>query len=152
MLYLYSSLLSKGLTVLIDTYFWKTKYPLWPELFGVYFNVFQGKSADWGVHPSSFSLPFPFSLHLLPFPTPGLPPPHRPPHPTHTSPHTSQNSFSHPSLALLTLLIDAHIRSLLWPTMVFIGTMSMLGHKEWWFIVYVVPLWNVAGARGCVWT
>ena len=27
----------------------------------------------------------------------------------------------------------------------------MLGHKEWRFIVYVVPLWNVAGARGCVW-
>ena len=27
----------------------------------------------------------------------------------------------------------------------------MLGHKEWRFIVYVVPLWNVAGAKGCAW-
>ena len=27
----------------------------------------------------------------------------------------------------------------------------MLGHKEWRFIVYVVPLYNVAGARGCFW-
>ena len=76
MVYLYSSSMSKGLTVLIDTYFWKTEYPLWPELLGVYFNVVQGKSADWGVRPSSFSLPIPLSLSLTS--------PRRPPHPKHT--------------------------------------------------------------------
>ena len=63
-----------GLTVLIDTYFWKTEYPLWPELFGVYFNVVQGKSADWGVRP----------LFLLPHPLLPLTSPHRLPHPKHT--------------------------------------------------------------------
>ena len=37
-----------GFTLLLDSYFWQT-WPLWPELYGVYFNVYQGKSADWGV-------------------------------------------------------------------------------------------------------
>ena len=37
-----------ALTVFIDSYFWST-FPLWPELHGLYFNVYQGKSADWGV-------------------------------------------------------------------------------------------------------
>ena len=109
-LYRYAYPKWEGLTVLIDTYFWnwkkKTDYPLWPELFGVYFNVVQGKSAEWGVRPSSFS---PFSLHLptpfrprlpppidlptphiphhLPPKTPPLIPPSRPPRPPHRRPH-----------------------------------------------------------------
>lgn len=39
---------STALTVSVDSYFWQ-RYPLWPELYGVYFNVVQGKSSDWGV-------------------------------------------------------------------------------------------------------
>ena len=35
-------------TVLTDSYFWQ-RWPLWPELYGIYFNVIEGKSADWGV-------------------------------------------------------------------------------------------------------
>jgi hypothetical protein len=34
-------------TVLIDSYFWD-QWPLWPELFSIYFNVYEGKSAEWG--------------------------------------------------------------------------------------------------------
>lgn len=37
-----------ALTVVVDSYFWQ-KWPLWPELYGIYFNVVQGKSAEWGV-------------------------------------------------------------------------------------------------------
>ncbi len=40
-----------ALTMLVDSYFWQ-QWPLWPELYGVYFNVFQGKSAEWGVRAS----------------------------------------------------------------------------------------------------
>ena len=117
----------EGLTVLIDTYFWKkTEYPLWPELFGVYFNVVQGKSAEWGVRSLSFSLSIPFSL---------------PPH-TYLTTHLPKLLLSSLPLALLALVTDARIRSLLWPTMVFVGMMSMSG-----LIIYIVPLWNVAGAR-----
>ncbi|SRR6266702_373782 len=37
-----------ALTVLIDSYFWD-HWPLWPELFSIYFNVYKGKSVEWGV-------------------------------------------------------------------------------------------------------
>lgn len=37
-----------AVTVLIDSYFWD-HWPLWPELYSIYFNVFEGKSAEWGV-------------------------------------------------------------------------------------------------------
>ena len=42
-----------ALTVLVDSYFWQ-QWPLWPELYGIYFNVIQGKSSEWGVsrHPN----------------------------------------------------------------------------------------------------
>lgn len=44
---------SQGLTILVDSYFWG-RYPLWPELYAVYFNVYQGKSSEWGVGRHSF--------------------------------------------------------------------------------------------------
>lgn len=35
-------------TVIIDSYFWGK--PLsWPEYEGIYFNVYEGQSAEWGV-------------------------------------------------------------------------------------------------------
>ncbi|KIL59668.1 glycosyltransferase family 22 protein, partial [Amanita muscaria Koide BX008] len=45
---LYSSVTSIALTILVDSYFWQT-FPLWPELHGIYFNVYEGKSVEWGV-------------------------------------------------------------------------------------------------------
>ena len=36
-----------ALTVSIDSYFWE--HWLWPEFFSTYFNVYEGKSAEWGV-------------------------------------------------------------------------------------------------------
>jgi alpha-1,6-mannosyltransferase len=38
----------KAITISIDSYFWD-RWPLWPEFAGLYFNVYQGKSAEWGV-------------------------------------------------------------------------------------------------------
>lgn len=34
-------------TVLVDSYFWSEL--VWPELSGILFNVYEGKSAEWGV-------------------------------------------------------------------------------------------------------
>lgn len=35
-------------TLSIDSYFWQ-RWPMWPELQGIIFNVIEGKSSDWGV-------------------------------------------------------------------------------------------------------
>ncbi|CAL1695049.1 unnamed protein product [Somion occarium] len=108
--------------VLVDSYFWQ-KWPLWPELHGVYFNVVEGKSAEWGISP--------FHTYFSSF-----------------LPKLLLSSFP---LALVGLLIDSRIRSLLFPPIAFIAALSALGHKEWRFIVYVVPLFNVAAARAATW-
>ena len=41
-----------ALTIVVDSYFWNN-YPLWPEFSGIYFNVVEGKSAEWGVRTLS---------------------------------------------------------------------------------------------------
>ncbi|KAF8718278.1 hypothetical protein AX14_011943 [Amanita brunnescens Koide BX004] len=116
---LYSGLASIALTVCIDSYFWNT-FPLWPELYGLYFNIYQGKSADWGVSP-----PFTYVKSYLPKLLLGSLP-----------------------LSLLGLVVDSRIRSLLLPSISFIALISCLGHKEWRFIIYLVPIFNIAAARG----
>jgi alpha-1,6-mannosyltransferase len=51
-------------------------------------------------------------------------------------------------LSLLGLVVDSRIRSLLLPSISFIALISCLGHKEWRFIIYLVPIFNIAAARG----
>ncbi|PFH50041.1 glycosyltransferase family 22 protein [Amanita thiersii Skay4041] len=110
---------SISLTTIVDSYFWQT-FPLWPELHGLYYNVYQGKSADWGTSP------------LLTYFTKYLP----------------KLLLSSLPLSVLGTIIDNRVRSLLIPGIQFIGLISLLGHKEWRFIIYVVPLFNIAAARG----
>jgi alpha-1,6-mannosyltransferase len=43
---------------------------------------------------------------------------------------------------------NAQIRSLVRPAIGFVFLMSFLGHKEWRFVVYVVPMLNIAAAHG----
>ncbi|KAG7451384.1 alpha-1,6-mannosyltransferase subunit [Guyanagaster necrorhizus] len=117
-----SALVSVTLTILVDSYFWDTKY-LWPEFFGIYFNVYQGKSADWGVDPPL----------------------------TYFTRHLPRLLLSAVQLSLLGLYIDHRIRSLLLPSIIFVALISGLGHKEWRFIIYVVPTFNVAAARAAKW-
>ncbi|KZV62383.1 glycosyltransferase family 22 protein [Peniophora sp. CONT] len=114
-----AALVSIGITVFVDSYFWKT-YPLWPEFAGIYFNVYEGKSADWGVSPAHAY----FSSHLPRLLLLGIP------------------------LTIFGALIDSRAREVVLPALCAVGLLSGLGHKEWRFIVYTVPLFNFAAARG----
>jgi hypothetical protein len=52
--------------MLVDSYFWN-KSLLWPEFSGIYFNVIQGKSAEWGVIVVFPAFPLRFAKSFFPF-------------------------------------------------------------------------------------
>ncbi|KAG9039906.1 dolichyl-P-Man:Man(7)GlcNAc(2)-PP-dolichol alpha-1,6-mannosyltransferase [Tulasnella sp. JGI-2019a] len=109
-------------TVLVDSYFWQ-QFPLWPEAATIYFNIYQGKSSDWGISPfhTYFTAFLPKMLHTA------LP------------------------LAGFAILVDPTVGSLLLAPLFFIASLSFIGHKEWRFVVYVAPIFNVVAARGASW-
>ncbi|EPT01710.1 hypothetical protein FOMPIDRAFT_133302 [Fomitopsis schrenkii] len=113
---------SAVLTTLVDSYFWQD-FPLWPELHGVFFNVVEGKSAEWGV--------LPYHTYFTSF-----------------LPKLLLGSLP---LAAVGFLLDSRVRVLLFSHLCFIALLSCLGHKEWRFVVYVVPAFNIAAARGATW-
>ncbi|KAJ7503176.1 glycosyltransferase family 22 protein [Mycena galericulata] len=116
-----SSLASIALTLAVDSYFWGQPY-LWPEWHSIYFNVVEGKSADWGTSPAHAYL----TSHLPKLLLSALP------------------------LSLFAALSSAPKRllPLVFPGAVLVSAMSAIGHKEWRFVVYVVPMWNVVASRG----
>ncbi|KAK7033826.1 mannosyltransferase [Favolaschia claudopus] len=116
-----STLASIALTVSVDSYLWGQPY-LWPEYQSIYFNVVEGKSADWGTSPAHSYL----TAHLPKLLLSALP------------------------LSLFAVFSSAPKRliSLIFPSAVLVGAMSAIGHKEWRFVVYVIPIWNVVAARG----
>ena len=109
------------LTVSVDSYIWQTF--LFPEAHNIYFNVLQGKSSEWGISPWHH-----YILSALPRILMGALP-----------------------LAFLGIIVEKRVRGLLLSPMVLVAGMSLLKHKEWRFIVYVVPMMNVAAARGAYW-
>ncbi|KAF8554440.1 hypothetical protein OG21DRAFT_1578255 [Imleria badia] len=115
-------LTSVAITVAVDSYFWN-QWPLWPELYGLYFNVYLGKSNDWGTSPAH----------------------------TYFTAYLPKLLLGTIPMAILGALLDHRIRSMLLAPFMFVSVLSALGHKEWRFIIYVVPLVNVAAARGARW-
>ncbi|KAF9006247.1 hypothetical protein BDZ89DRAFT_1233644 [Hymenopellis radicata] len=62
--------------------------------------------------------------------------------------------FKHPPFVSFTRHLPRmamSLRRLLLPPLCFMGIISALGHKEWRFIVYVVPMVNVAAAVSSKW-
>ncbi|TEA21242.1 Dol-P-Man:Man(7)GlcNAc(2)-PP-Dol alpha-1,6-mannosyltransferase [Colletotrichum sidae] len=113
-----------AVSVPLDSYFWQK--PLWPELWGFYYNAILGSSSNWGVSPWHYyftsALPRllvnPLTIVLL---TPlAL-----------TQPGTSRAA-----------------RSLIIPSLLFIAIYSIQPHKEARFIFYAIPPLTAASALG----
>ncbi|CAO2656746.1 Nn.00g055490.m01.CDS01 [Neocucurbitaria sp. VM-36] len=118
-------------TVPLDSFFWQS-FPLWPEWTAFYYNTIQGHSADWGVSPWHY-----YFTNALP------------------------RLLLNPAIYLLCIpvaILNAATRKrsldLLVPLLSFVGLYSFLPHKEWRFIIYIVPgLTGLAGAGASwIWT
>lgn len=112
---------------------------MWPELQATHFNVVQGKSADWGVRIFwillavylCISQTSPFHVYW-----------------TQHLPKLLTGAFP---FALLGLILERQARTLALPSIAFVSVISAVGHKEWRFVVYVVPVFNIAAACALTW-
>jgi len=115
------------ISVPLDSYFWQK--PVWPELWGFYYNAVLGSSSAWGVSPWHwyFTSALPRLLlnplvYLLLIPT-----------------------------ALRKLGTSPIPKLLVVPSLLFVAIYSLQPHKETRFIFYVVPPLTAAAALGADW-
>ncbi|KAL8761604.1 MAG: hypothetical protein Q9184_002279 [Pyrenodesmia sp. 2 TL-2023] len=125
---LLGSLIGLLTTVSIDSLFWQ-RFPLWPELSGFSYNILHSQSSNWGTSPWHFY--FTSALPRLLF---------------------------NPLIALLCIplcLTQPALRrraaNILLPNIAFVTLYSLQPHKEWRFIVYVVPPFLTVAATGASW-
>lgn len=146
-----SSVMSIALTVTVDSFFWQRL--IWPELEVFLFNGVEGKSVEWGTSPSYYYftnlmpriLPLAFVLAIL-------------------------FLFLESGRILLSLLVaskvskddkktfspssktapstrpEITIGNLLFFAFLHVSILSFIPHKEWRFIIYTIPLLNLAGS------
>ncbi len=125
---LVGTLLGLTLTVPIDSFFWQ-KWPLWPELTGFIYNIVNKQSSNWGTQPWHFY----FSSAL---------------------PRLLFNPFIYQICLPLSLVIPMLRRSaidILLPNLLFLAIYSFQPHKEWRFIIYVVPSFLAVASAGASW-
>ncbi|KAL8730787.1 MAG: hypothetical protein Q9166_003857 [cf. Caloplaca sp. 2 TL-2023] len=122
------SAIGLSLTVPIDSFFWQ-RFPLWPELSAFRYNILQSKSSDWGTSPWHFyftsALPrllFNPLTYLLCIPI-----------------AVSQPAMRRPAAELIL------------PNLIYVVLYSFQPHKEWRFIIYVVPPLLTVAALGANW-
>ncbi|TXT11214.1 hypothetical protein VHUM_01965 [Vanrija humicola] len=112
----------------------------WPELSAMIFNIVGGHSDEWGVMPRNFYIKNLAKIMLGSFPLyiVGL---------IWVSLHMA-NSIEGGLFENKTLLrtVGELIIDFLPGTYVMVGALSTVGHKEWRFIVYVIPVLNMISA------
>ncbi|KAI8947987.1 Alg9-like mannosyltransferase family-domain-containing protein [Xylaria longipes] len=109
------------ISVPIDSYFWQK--PLWPELWGFYYNAVLGSSSDWGVSPWHWYF-------------------------TSALPKILTNSVVLIPFALWNVGTARQARALVVPSLLFVAIYSIQPHKEARFIFYVAPPLTAAAALG----
>ncbi|EPS39126.1 hypothetical protein H072_7091 [Dactylellina haptotyla CBS 200.50] len=125
-----TGILAVGTAVSIDTFFWQTfPKPMWAELQGFLFNTVEGKSSEWGTSPFHYYF-------------------------TNAIPKMMLNPMA--LLVLLPIGIFAGgwkrtTERIVGPAISFVAIYSLLPHKEWRFIVYVMPALTLVAAVGADW-
>lgn len=117
-----------GVTVLVDSFFWQ-RFPLWPEWVGFYYNTVQGKSADWGVSPWHY-----YFINAIP--------------------RLMLNPMTWALCVPLALVNRATRKTsldIMIPLLAFVAIYSILPHKEWRFIIYIIPGLTGVAAAGASW-
>ncbi|KAI8902800.1 Alg9-like mannosyltransferase family-domain-containing protein [Globomyces pollinis-pini] len=108
-------------TMMIDSHFWQKPF-MWPEFQVFIFNGVENRSVEWGVSP--------FYAYFTSF-----------------LPRIVPLSFALSPLSLLAIRKSYPYYFLLF---IHIIPLSFIGHKEWRFIMYLVPIMNLAAAIGIV--
>ncbi|ODV92392.1 glycosyltransferase family 22 protein [Tortispora caseinolytica NRRL Y-17796] len=108
-------------TVAIDSYFWRQPF-IFPELYSFLFNIVAQKNNEWGVQP--FGAYFQLYLPLL-----------------LANPATL-------ALAVFSVTRNSKLNRLIYAATAYTALYSFIGHKEWRFIVYIVPIITLAAADG----
>jgi alpha-1,6-mannosyltransferase len=115
-------------TIPLDSFFWQS-FPLWPEWTAFYYNTIQGHSADWGVLPWHYYFSNALPRLLL-------------------NPATYLVCIP---LAILNPATRGRSLDLLVPLLSFVAIYSFLPHKEWRFVLYVIPGLTAVAAAGASW-
>ncbi|KAI1338514.1 glycosyltransferase family 22 protein [Xylariaceae sp. FL0016] len=115
---------SLAISIPIDSYFWQK--PVWPELWGFYYNAVLGSSSNWGTSPWHYYF-------------------------TSAIPKILTNPLS--STVLIPFAIWNHgtrrqAQALVLPCLLFVAIYSLQPHKEARFIFYVSPPFTAAAALG----
>lgn len=96
---------------------------IWPELVSFHYNAIEGHSSDWGVQPWHFYF-------------------------TSAIPGMIANPLLLFVFVPMGVYYNRRCRLMFLECLVFVSGMSLLGHKEWRFIVYIAPLITTIGAVG----
>ena len=125
---LVGTILGLMLTVPIDSFFWQ-KWPLWPELTGFIYNIIDKQSSNWGTQVWHFYF-------------------------TSALPRLLFNPLIYQICLPFTLglpILRNSASDILLPNLLFLIIYSFQPHKEWRFIIYVVPPFLAAASAGAGW-
>lgn len=116
------------LTIPIDTYFWQSAHPLWPELTGFLYNIINNNAQNWGIQPWHFY----FSSAL---------------------PRLLSNPMLQLCLpfAISIPILRRPVLDIFLPNLLFLCIYSFQPHKEWRFIIYVIPPFLAIASAGASW-